>query len=53
MKYKFSPDEAVKKLLEEHEFPFTVMIKHGSMTVEYFAPKDVDLQIGTSKMKFI
>lgn len=45
MKFKFSPDEAEKKLLEEHEFPFTVMMKHGSMTVEYFAPKDVDSQI--------
>jgi len=44
MKFKVSPDEALKKLLEENEFPFTVMMKHGSMTVEYFAPQDLDTQ---------
>ncbi len=44
MKYKASPDEALKKLLDEHEFPFTVLMKHGSMTVEYFAPQETDTQ---------
>lgn len=44
MKYKVSPDEALKKLLEEHEFPFTVLMKHGSMTLEYFAPQETDTQ---------
>ncbi|MFI5187691.1 MAG: cupin domain-containing protein [Chitinophagales bacterium] len=45
MKFKFSPDEALLKLLKEQEFPFTVLIKHGSMTVEYFALQEVDTQI--------
>ena len=62
MNYKASPDEALKKLLEENEFPrpddlsmnesvghtvgraFTVMMKHGSMTIEYFAPQEIDTQ---------
>ena len=44
MKYKVSPDEALKKLLEENEFPFTVVMKNGNMTVEYFAPQELDTQ---------
>jgi len=44
MTFKVSPDEALMKLLDEKEFPFTVMMKHGSMTVEYFAPQQVDTQ---------
>jgi mannose-6-phosphate isomerase-like protein (cupin superfamily) len=44
MKYKISPDEALKKLLEEYEFPFTVVMKHGTMTIEYFAPQEIDTQ---------
>lgn len=44
MKYKVSPDEALKKLLDEHEFPFTVLMKHGNMTIEYFAPQEIDTQ---------
>lgn len=44
MKYRTTPDEAVKQLLEQTEFPFTVMMKHGTMTIEYFAPREVDTQ---------
>jgi mannose-6-phosphate isomerase-like protein (cupin superfamily) len=44
MKYKISPDEALLKLLKENEYPFTVMMKHGSMTIEYFAPQETDTQ---------
>lgn len=44
MKSKVSPDEALKKLLENYEYPFTVVMKHGSMTIEYFAPQDKDTQ---------
>jgi mannose-6-phosphate isomerase-like protein (cupin superfamily) len=44
MKFKFSPDEALVKLFKEEMFPFTVVIKHGSMTIEYFAPQEVDTQ---------
>lgn len=44
MHFKFSPDEALMKLLQEKEFPFTVMLKHGSMTLEYFAPQERDTQ---------
>lgn len=45
MKAKVSPAEALEQLLQEQEFPFTVVMKHGSMTVEYFAPQDVDTQL--------
>jgi mannose-6-phosphate isomerase-like protein (cupin superfamily) len=44
MNFKVSPDDALKKLFDEHEFPFTVVMKHGSMTIEYFAPQEVDTQ---------
>jgi len=44
MKHHLTPDEALKQLLEQSEFPFTVMMKHGSMTIEYFAPQEVDTQ---------
>ena len=44
MKFKVSPAEAKKKLLEENEFPFTVVMKHGTMSIEYFAPVRVDTQ---------
>ena len=44
MNYKVTAEEALKQLLEQSEFPFTVMMKHGSMTIEYFAPQEVDTQ---------
>ena len=44
MKFKFSPEEALLKLFKEEMFPFTVVIKHGTMTIEYFAPQEVDTQ---------
>ena len=44
MKFKISPSEAKQQLLEENEFPFIVVMKHGSMSMEYFAPDKVDIQ---------
>lgn len=44
MKFKVSPHEARKQLLAEHEFPFTAVMKHGSMTIEYYAPETLDTQ---------
>ena len=44
MRYKVSPEEALKQLLEQSELPFTVVMKHASMTIEYFAPQEVDTQ---------
>ena len=44
MKFKVSSAEAKKKLEEENEFPFIAVMKHGSMTMEYFAPVKVDTQ---------
>ena len=44
MKFSISVEEAKKQLLEEKEFPFTMVMKHGSMTIEYFAPDTVDTQ---------
>lgn len=44
MKFSISVEEAKKQLLEEKEFPFTMVMKHGSMAIEYFAPDTVDTQ---------
>ena len=44
MKFKISPKEANEKLREDNEFPFVVVMKHGSMSMEYFAPVKADTQ---------
>ena len=44
MKFKISPKEANEKLLDETEFPFVVVMKHGTMSLEYFAPLKTDTQ---------
>jgi len=44
MKFKISPKEANEKLLEDNEFPFVVVMKHGTMSMEYFAPVKTDTQ---------
>ena len=44
MNYQLTVEEASKQLLEQSKFPFTVMMKHGSMSIEYFAPKGIDTQ---------
>ena len=44
MNYKVTAEDALKQLMEQNEFPFTVMMRHGNMTIEYFAPKEADTQ---------
>jgi len=44
MKFKISPKEANGKLMEDNEFPFVVVMKHGTMSLEYFAPVNTDTQ---------
>ena len=44
MKFKISSKEANEKLLEDNEFPFVVVMKHGTMSLEYFAPIKTDTQ---------
>lgn len=41
---KVSLLEAIEQLKQEEERPFTVLMKHGTMSVEYFCPKKVDTQ---------
>lgn len=36
--------EAIEELKKEVEKPFTVLMKHGTMAVEYFAPQKTDNQ---------
>jgi mannose-6-phosphate isomerase-like protein (cupin superfamily) len=36
--------EAIELLKQERKNPFTVVMKHGTMSVEYFAPVKVDTQ---------
>jgi mannose-6-phosphate isomerase-like protein (cupin superfamily) len=44
MNPKISLQEAIEQLQKETSFPFTRLMQHGSMSVEYFAPKEVDTQ---------
>lgn len=46
MSYHASIKTAFEKLLQETDmgFPFTVIMKHGTMTVEFFVPQEVDSQ---------
>ena len=44
MNFKLTPEEADALLRKQDEFPFTVLMKNGTMTVEYFAPKGIDAQ---------
>ena len=44
MKHKVSLEEAIEKLKQEKELPFTVLMKHGTMSIEYFAPIEKDTQ---------
>lgn len=43
-KFSFTIAEAIDKLNKEANQKFTTLIKHGSMSVEYFAPKEIDTQ---------
>jgi len=36
--------EAVAQLTKETQRQFTVMLKHGSMSIEYFSPQKIDTQ---------
>jgi mannose-6-phosphate isomerase-like protein (cupin superfamily) len=63
MKHKISLVEAKEKLKMEAELPFTILMNHGTMSVEYFAPKGEDTQqphlqdeiyiIASGKSKFL
>lgn len=44
MKYKITAGEGVRRLQEQEKLPFTVMMEHGSMSIEYFSPKEIDTQ---------
>ncbi len=41
---KVSLLEAIEQLKQESNNPFTVVMKHGTMSVEYFAPAKADTQ---------
>jgi len=43
-KYHLTIAEAVEALEKEHDKPFTVLSRHGKMSIEYFAPKIIDDQ---------
>ncbi|MBI2730188.1 MAG: cupin domain-containing protein [Sphingobacteriales bacterium] len=44
MKHKISLEEAIEQLKLENEFPFVAMLHHGTMSIEYYSPKETDLQ---------
>jgi mannose-6-phosphate isomerase-like protein (cupin superfamily) len=45
MNFHISIDQAIKQLEKEAKNRFTVLMKHGTMTVEYYAPQNVDPQM--------
>ena len=53
MNYKVTAEDALKQLMEQSEFPFTVMMKQGSMTIEYFAPQKEDTQSHINRTRSI
>lgn len=46
---KISLTAAKKQLKAQVDFPFTTVLQHGTMAVEYYAPKEKDLQTPHSK----
>lgn len=44
MKYKLTAEESSTLLQQQTDFPFILMMKHGTMTMEYFSPKKIDTQ---------
>lgn len=42
--YAISIQEAIEKLSKESPKPFTLVMSHGTMSVEYFSPKIKDTQ---------
>ena len=42
--YKISLSQAIEALQKEATQKFTVLLKHGSMSVEYFSPDKIDTQ---------
>ena len=43
-KFIVTVSEGIKQLREEKDKAFTLMMKDGSMSIEYFAPKITDTQ---------
>lgn len=43
-KYHITIAEAIEALKKEQDKPFTVLMKNGSMSIEYFVPKNIDTQ---------
>jgi mannose-6-phosphate isomerase-like protein (cupin superfamily) len=49
MKFHVSIEEAITQLKKEEHNRFTALIKQGSMTIEYYAPKYIDQQNSHSR----
>lgn len=45
MNFHVSIQDAIQKLAQEKQERFTVLMQHGTMRIEYYAPKDVDPQM--------
>jgi mannose-6-phosphate isomerase-like protein (cupin superfamily) len=44
-KFNFTIAEATDELNNEQDKKFVTLLKHGSMSIEYFAPKHLDTQL--------
>ena len=49
MNFHLSLNDAIQQLAKQKEERFTVLLEHGTMRIEYYAPKDVDPQMPHSQ----
>lgn len=44
MNFHPSIEQAIQQIQNQKETPFTLLMKHGRMSIEYDAPKELDRQ---------
>jgi len=44
MNFHISIEQAIQQLEKEEQNRFTVLMKHGTMSIEYYAPKNADME---------
>jgi mannose-6-phosphate isomerase-like protein (cupin superfamily) len=44
MSFHLTIEQAIEALNKETSNRYTVLLKHGTMSIEYYAPKNIDLQ---------
>lgn len=52
MNFHLSIEQAIQQLQNQKETPFTLLMKHGRMSIEYDAPKELDRQTAHKQGQF-